>query len=91
MKFITFHFIFYFSIATFSKSAASMFNSLDNCKSWPAKTTSEFLVQIEKNGELFEFIEVNKVVILRNKKSKAPYAIFFDTAKLCKKSRIKQP
>lgn len=91
MKFRVFFTVYFFNAIALSKSATSMFNSLDSCKPWPVKATSEFLVQIEKKGEQFEFIEVNKVVILRNKKSKALYAIFFDTARLCRKANIKRP
>ncbi len=61
-----------------------MFNSLDNCKSWPAKRTAKLIYKIENSGEKFEFTNNYGIVILQNKTTGEPYGMFFDSKVKCK-------
>ncbi len=74
-----------------AQQSKTMFNTLDSCKPWPSKKTARLLVEIDSSGEKFEFKVNNGVVTLQNKTSGKPYAIFFDTAALCRGSKIKRP
>lgn len=74
-----------------ARQIRQMFNAYDSCRSWSAKKTAVLLVRIEKSGEQFEFSESHGVVTLQNKESGVAYAIFYETASLCKISKIKRP
>lgn len=60
-----------------------MYNFLDSCKPWPATKTAIFLSNKNNNAVEFEFIEINEVLLLRNRKTTKLYAVFFKTVDLC--------
>ena len=79
-------------VASAKQHSIPMFNGLDSCLAWPAKKTAKLLLKIEGSGEQFEFTNANGVITLRNKKSHVPYAVFFETSKLCISSdNVKRP
>ncbi len=74
-----------------AQQSKTMFNALDSCKPWPAKKTASLLLKIDHSEQKFEFKVTDGVVTLQNKNSGKPYAIFFDTAALCRARKTKQP
>jgi hypothetical protein len=85
--------IFLLSFGTSIKAQQSktMFNTLDSCKPWSPKKTARLLLKIDRLGQEFEFKVNSGIVTLQNKASGKPYAIFFDTAALCKAQKTKRP
>jgi len=91
MRFWILIFLLSFGTSIEAQQPKTMFNTLDSCRPWPSKKTARLLLKIDRSGEKFEFKVNNGVVTLQNKATGKPYAVFFDTAALCKDQKTKPP